>query len=300
MAWTRGQNTEPSMIRSDMTCTVAGDNFIAWGGEYLGVRIEGLGTPIIYNLKSSTWTTQFSPFPQSRVSPSTSATMAPSPTDSSAVSGSKYGSAAGVGAAVGVAIVFVAFLGFWLFKRYSRNRKQPSGHDAVAKEAVMADMGKAGSKAEQHEVSEGSLQAPQAAPGGNMYQHVPTFVGLYSYTTPASGELPTTSTGAAQHQQAPLVMGQYHPQPPLVGQYLYNPASASEYQPPPMSPAAYPLPPTPSGEDDEFHDQRLREQIEVLQAQQEVQYWTQQEQLRRLRNHQQEQLRMLQQQLKPR
>ncbi|CAO3563814.1 unnamed protein product [Mortierella alpina] len=299
MVWTRGQNTEPSMIRSDMACTVAGDSFIAWGGEYIGERIAGLGTPIIYNLKTNTWTTQFSPFPQSSVSPSTSAAMSPSPTDSADVGGSKYGNAAGVGAAVGVAIVFVAFLGFWLFKRYSRSRKQPSSRNSIAKEVTMTDMGKAGSKAEQHEVPEGSLQAPQAVPGGNVYQHVPTFVGVYPYTTPASGELPTTSTGSGQLPQAPLFMGQYHPQSPVVGQYLYNPASASEYRPPPMSPSAYPLPPTPGGEDDELHDQRLREQLEVLQAQQEVQYWTQQEQLRRFRSHQQEQLRMLQQQLKP-
>ncbi|KAF9952847.1 hypothetical protein BGZ72_005879 [Mortierella alpina] len=34
MVWTRGQNTDTSMIRSDMACTVAGDSFIAWGGEY--------------------------------------------------------------------------------------------------------------------------------------------------------------------------------------------------------------------------------------------------------------------------
>ncbi|KAF9983905.1 Multiple epidermal growth factor-like domains protein 8 [Mortierella antarctica] len=298
MVWSRGQNTDPSMIRSEMACTFAGDSFIAWGGEYLAQRIEGLGTPIIYNIKSNTWTTEFSPFTQSRVRPSTSATTAPSPTDSPAVAGPKYGSAAGVGAAVGAAIVFVSFLGFWLYRRYSRHRKQ-SRPDSIAKETASGNTDDAGPKAEGHEISQGSLPTPQTIPGGNVFQHVPTFVGEYPYTTLAAAHSQPTPAGTEQFPQAPLVMGQYQPQSPVVAQYLYNPASTSEYQPPPVSPAVYHLPPTPSGEDDEFHDQRLREQIEVIQAQQEVQYWTQQEQLRRLRNQQQEQLRMLQQQLKP-
>ncbi|KAF9567050.1 Multiple epidermal growth factor-like domains protein 8 [Mortierella alpina] len=302
MVWTRGQNTDPTMIRSDMACAVAGDSFIAWGGEYLAQRIEGLGTPIIYNIQANTWTAQFSPFTRSRVSPSTLATTTPSPTDSPAVASPTYGQAAGVGAAVGVAIVFISFMGFWLFKRYSRRSKQSSSPGSVAKEAAVAFTGNAGSKAEEHEISERSVPAPQTIPGGSVGQHVPTFVGEYPYNTAAATQLPATpatSSGNEQFSQATIVMGQYQPQSPVVGQYLYSPASPSEYQPPPMSPAAYHLPPTPSGENDEFHDQRLREQIEVIQAQQEVQYWTQQEQLRRLRNQQQEQLRMLQQQLKP-
>lgn len=228
--------------------------------------------------------------------------MAPSPTNSPVVAGPNYGSAAGVGAAVGVAIVFVSFLGFWLYKRFSRRCKQSSVQDSVAKDSVAkatasAHTGHAGSKAEEHEQLEGSLPTSQISPGGNAYQDVSNLAGEYPYTIPATGQ--TTNAGAQQLPLAPLIMGQYQPQSPIVGQYLYNPASASEYQPPPMSPTVYHLPPTPSGENDEFHDQRLREQIEVIQAQQEVQYWTQQEQLRRLRSQQQEQLRMLQQQLKP-
>ncbi|KAG0199172.1 hypothetical protein BGX28_007519 [Mortierella sp. GBA30] len=59
LTWTRGKNADPVQSRSDMACTVAGDNFIAWGGEYLGKRMESFGTPLIYNLQTGQWTTEF-------------------------------------------------------------------------------------------------------------------------------------------------------------------------------------------------------------------------------------------------
>ncbi|KAF9952846.1 hypothetical protein BGZ72_005878 [Mortierella alpina] len=59
LTWTNGTGTDPQYIRSDMACGVSGDNFVAWGGEVHGQDIEALGTPIIYNLKTNNWTTEF-------------------------------------------------------------------------------------------------------------------------------------------------------------------------------------------------------------------------------------------------
>ncbi|KAF9567051.1 hypothetical protein EC968_003520 [Mortierella alpina] len=86
LTWTRGADTEPQHIRSDMACGVSGDNFVAWGGiaehfidivvrgglRLMLTRFEGmiigeihseyigtLGTPIIYNIKTNSWTKEF-------------------------------------------------------------------------------------------------------------------------------------------------------------------------------------------------------------------------------------------------
>ncbi|KAF9983904.1 hypothetical protein BGZ75_004544 [Mortierella antarctica] len=36
MIWTKGKDIDPLLSRSDMACSVAGDNFIAWGGNAAG------------------------------------------------------------------------------------------------------------------------------------------------------------------------------------------------------------------------------------------------------------------------
>ena len=33
MVWTQGTDADPSQNRTGMACTVAGDNFVAWGGK---------------------------------------------------------------------------------------------------------------------------------------------------------------------------------------------------------------------------------------------------------------------------
>src|SRR5689334_9737012 len=35
MTWTQGPSIDPSQNRSQLACTVNGDNFIAWGGKYM-------------------------------------------------------------------------------------------------------------------------------------------------------------------------------------------------------------------------------------------------------------------------
>ncbi|KAG9072224.1 hypothetical protein KI688_006448 [Linnemannia hyalina] len=60
LVWTRGVDADPSQKRLNMACTVAGDNFIAWGGDSYPTRVGPIGTLIIYNLKINQWTAQFS------------------------------------------------------------------------------------------------------------------------------------------------------------------------------------------------------------------------------------------------
>lgn len=33
MSWTKGADVDRALWRSNMACTVAGDNFVAWGGK---------------------------------------------------------------------------------------------------------------------------------------------------------------------------------------------------------------------------------------------------------------------------
>ncbi|KAK5815764.1 hypothetical protein F5H01DRAFT_194719 [Linnemannia elongata] len=55
--WTTGKSADASQARTNMACAVAGDNFIAWGGERSNVNMDAV--PIIYDLKNNEWTTQF-------------------------------------------------------------------------------------------------------------------------------------------------------------------------------------------------------------------------------------------------
>ncbi|KAF9541120.1 hypothetical protein EC957_003401 [Mortierella hygrophila] len=59
MTWTRGPSSQP---RKGMACAVAGDNFVVWGGiswNNSGAFVPLPPTPIVYNINSGQWTTQF-------------------------------------------------------------------------------------------------------------------------------------------------------------------------------------------------------------------------------------------------
>ncbi|KAG0055784.1 hypothetical protein BGZ89_002276 [Linnemannia elongata] len=99
MVWTQGTAADPSQNRTGMACTVAGDNFVAWGGDY-NASTSKFTAPIIYNLKSNQWTTQFSLVPSPSI---TSSTGAPSSTSASAAANGPNGpSAAAIGGGVQV------------------------------------------------------------------------------------------------------------------------------------------------------------------------------------------------------
>ncbi|KAF9121613.1 hypothetical protein BG015_005775, partial [Linnemannia schmuckeri] len=60
MTWTYGEPAPDA--RSDMACSVSGDNFIVWGGIRKTSSTESVGvstTPLIYNLKTRQWTEKF-------------------------------------------------------------------------------------------------------------------------------------------------------------------------------------------------------------------------------------------------
>ncbi|KAH7032060.1 hypothetical protein BKA57DRAFT_497601 [Linnemannia elongata] len=119
--WTKGPNVDPSQNRGEMACTVAGDNFVAWGGRTLTRNSTPFGTMIIYNLRTNQWTDQFSLAPPSSTTasptktswPTGSGTPTPVPDDSNE---------AAIGGGVAGAVV-VAAIAFFLFRRHRSVRE---------------------------------------------------------------------------------------------------------------------------------------------------------------------------------
>ncbi|CAO3563794.1 unnamed protein product [Mortierella alpina] len=107
MSWTRGTDPEARQNRTGMACTVAGDNFVVWGGDYILTAVDSFATPIIYNIKTNQWTTQFS-------------LASPPPITLAPASGSKEVNAAAIGGGIGAAVVAV-LIGLFI---YNRSRKQ--------------------------------------------------------------------------------------------------------------------------------------------------------------------------------
>ncbi|KAG0379743.1 hypothetical protein BGX24_011855 [Mortierella sp. AD032] len=101
--WTTGKAADPAQARTNMACVVAGDSFIAWGGEN-GQNITD-NTPIVYDMKNNQWTTQFNRV----ITTSTS---------------SESANAAAIGGGIAGAVVVVALVGFLFHRR--RNSRQNS------------------------------------------------------------------------------------------------------------------------------------------------------------------------------
>ncbi|KAF9141053.1 hypothetical protein BG015_001416 [Linnemannia schmuckeri] len=60
MTWTNGKDAPDA--RSEMACSVAGDNFIVWGGYKEMLSVDSVpvpATPLIYNIKTGKWTDKF-------------------------------------------------------------------------------------------------------------------------------------------------------------------------------------------------------------------------------------------------
>ncbi|KAG0212086.1 hypothetical protein BGX28_006847 [Mortierella sp. GBA30] len=125
LSWTKGPDVDPSQNRSGMACAVAGDSFIAWGGEHYETSIINLSSTIIFNLKINQWTDQFS------LSTSTGSTAGsdPKPSNSGSDSSvepetSKGGvSGAAIGGGVAGAAVLVAIIALIILKRRILSRK---------------------------------------------------------------------------------------------------------------------------------------------------------------------------------
>ncbi|KAF8942073.1 hypothetical protein BGZ47_006912 [Haplosporangium gracile] len=110
--WTTGKAANVNQARCNMACAVAGDSFIAWGGDNKRANMDA--TPIVYNLVSNEWTTQFN-----LISP-----VGPSPPTSS---GPNY---AAIGGGVAGVIIFLGLVSFLLAKRRKRNNKK-KGHEGL-------------------------------------------------------------------------------------------------------------------------------------------------------------------------
>ncbi|KAF9144704.1 hypothetical protein BGX30_011725 [Mortierella sp. GBA39] len=104
--WTAGKAANVNQARCNMACAVAGDSFIAWGGDNKRVNMDA--APIVYNLVSNEWSTQFN-----LVSP-----VSPSPPTPSAPN---Y---AAIGGGVAGAIVLLGLVAFLLVKRRKRNKRK--------------------------------------------------------------------------------------------------------------------------------------------------------------------------------
>ncbi|KAF9093097.1 hypothetical protein BGX23_003661 [Mortierella sp. AD031] len=111
--WEAGKPVNPNQARCNMACAVAGDSFVAWGGDNKRVNMDA--TPIVYNLKTGEWTTQFY-----RVTPDGGSLPAPTP---GAQGGSNIAAIAG-GAAGG--IVLGGIVAFLLIRR--RRQNNAKGH----------------------------------------------------------------------------------------------------------------------------------------------------------------------------
>ncbi|KAG0211239.1 hypothetical protein BGX28_008306 [Mortierella sp. GBA30] len=127
LSWKKGVNIDPLQNRTGMACTVAGDNFIVWGGN--NNRNTPLQPMVIYNLKTDQWTNQFAiPIPPphstgtSNVTP-ISSTSASTPTSTPSTSGGSSGTnVVAIGSSI-CAVLAVAMIGFFIYYR-RRNRRR--------------------------------------------------------------------------------------------------------------------------------------------------------------------------------
>ncbi|KAF9435838.1 hypothetical protein BGZ76_005413 [Entomortierella beljakovae] len=105
----------PGVIRAYVACTIAGDQFLAWGGVDGNDLVAGSGM-LIYNLSSNSWVTSYTPPPSYVHDTPTTATKTTVPQGSSTTSPSSVGgesSNAGIiaGGVVGaIAVIAIALL----------------------------------------------------------------------------------------------------------------------------------------------------------------------------------------------
>ncbi|KAF8929135.1 hypothetical protein BGZ47_001243, partial [Haplosporangium gracile] len=56
MTWTQGPDIDNPLNRSSAACTVAGDNFVVWGGKNSSSMLD---STVIFNIKDNVWTDTF-------------------------------------------------------------------------------------------------------------------------------------------------------------------------------------------------------------------------------------------------
>ncbi|KAG0272012.1 hypothetical protein BGZ95_000118 [Linnemannia exigua] len=116
MEWTQGKQANRPDFRAAMACTVAGDNFVSWGGTN---GTKPLDSTIVYDLSKRQWTNQFILKTSSTSSPSS-----PSSTEAASHMGAIIG-----GSIAGVVVV-ASLVGFVVYNR----RRQRSIQDQIARQ----------------------------------------------------------------------------------------------------------------------------------------------------------------------
>ncbi|KAF9284880.1 hypothetical protein BGZ68_004337 [Mortierella alpina] len=303
--WTKGAEADPIQRRSDMACAASGDNFVAWGGETVGLNVNTFGTPIIYNLRTNAWTTEYLLLPE----PASGFTPGPS-SDTTPPSASKEVTAAAIGGGAAAAVILI--LGTLYVYRRHRSSKGPqklSSHSLL-------DQGK-----------DLGMTAATVPPQGTAHIIDPEKEEIPPSGTAQFHYTPVATLGTQEQHYSPTSTAVYLPPPPTTPTYPIPPISSPHQDQgnnssnlkvekgPDVKVARNPQAHIPDFEECEpqcsdppltrptssgsSNDERLRQEIAFLKAQQEKQYEIQQQNMERLRLEQQELVELLKKQIKP-
>ncbi|KAG0377367.1 hypothetical protein BGX24_006256 [Mortierella sp. AD032] len=124
--WTRGRSG-PKLSRA--TCTIAGDQFLLWGGTAMEYSVVPSKKVLIYNLTSSKYITQYTPPPfykDLKPPPPLTRTTAPWETNSPTINKVVDGPSLPIGTAVGAGIAALALLGVIAALFIIRRRRRQS------------------------------------------------------------------------------------------------------------------------------------------------------------------------------
>ncbi|KAF8982747.1 hypothetical protein BGZ46_000728 [Entomortierella lignicola] len=320
LIWTKISTVDPpSQNRSDMACTVIGDNFIAWGGDQ-NFTTGSWGTPVIYNMKTNLWTNEYvASFSSSPGGGSSGSTSGSSGSSSGSSSGASSGASSGgsgtsgstsksslpaiIGGSVG-AVVVVAVGIFILYRRRSTHAGQrhsneskvslsvPSSNDQDLElkkvDPIIANTDIRRVRAPEGTTTSSVTRAPE---GGNQDYFV------------QSGSDSNTLAGSPVSRHHQFQSARYFPSEVSSPSSPHTLTSNTELQ----------LNPTIRSPQGLWHDNThsistpsdngnsspalLKEQIELMRAQYEQQYREQQEHLEQVRMQQQAQLEILRSQL---
>ncbi|KAF9284879.1 hypothetical protein BGZ68_004336 [Mortierella alpina] len=221
MVWSKGVSGDP---RAEMACSARGDNFIAWGGELEGAVVRSaFNTPIIYNLKTNTWTTEY---------------IATSTTPPSGSSSPTKVNVPAIAGGAGAAAILVAVAALFIYRRHrTRSDKMPSGSHIQADE-----------KDGQTTAEVAHAQANTIVPNTPTQQDSPRTFLQYPHspaTTLVYGSSPHTVAGSlyspnmvASTYNKPFTAGYYSPSAPMYqhpsptpAQYFYSPTMSFRESP---------------------------------------------------------------------
>ncbi|CAO3563815.1 unnamed protein product [Mortierella alpina] len=194
LTWTKGLDPDPQYARSDMACGVSGDNFVAWGGEVHAKYITTLGTPIIYNLKTNTWTKEFvqTRYLKSDATPSITTTNTVTPTGSSALGSEDAVNTRRI--ALGVGAVVVTILVAALVFTCHRSRHRLAFYSRVS-------ITSRGRSPQESNSTSGAQEDTQCVSPLQQHPQWPPFATGYQLRAPAG--LPHHSTSAANEYSSP-------------------------------------------------------------------------------------------------